>query len=61
MPANIVLAIGSEGRGIGPEIQVAAADRIGIPMAPGVDSLNVAVSVGIAVALLRQQASEGAQ
>jgi TrmH family RNA methyltransferase len=51
-PGNLVLAVGAEGPGLGEEAREAAARRLGIPLAQGVDSLNAAVAVGIAVACL---------
>jgi len=43
----IALALGNEGAGVSPELAVRAARRIGIPLAPGTESLNVAVAAGI--------------
>jgi TrmH family RNA methyltransferase len=43
----ILLVVGNEGAGVGPTIDAAADRRIGIKLAPGVDSLNVAVAAGI--------------
>ena len=47
-PRVAVLA-GAEGEGLGPEALAAAGNRARIPMAPGVDSLNVSVAVAIAL------------
>jgi len=47
-----VLAVGSEGRGASAPILAAARRRVSIPIAPGVESLNAAVAVGIAAAYL---------
>lgn len=47
-----VLAVGSEGRGASQAILAAAKVRVSIPIAPGVESLNAAVAVGIAAAYL---------
>ncbi|MBX7248837.1 MAG: RNA methyltransferase [Caulobacteraceae bacterium] len=44
--------LGAEGAGL-PAALIAAATPIGIPMAPGVDSLNVAVTAGIVLHHLR--------
>ncbi len=52
VPPNVVLGVGSEGRGAGPEAKAAAARTLAIPLAAGVDSLNAAVATGIAVAVL---------
>lgn len=51
-PRRPVLVVGSEGRGAGPAARAAAGRRLGLRLAPGVDSLNAAVAAGIAVALL---------
>lgn len=51
-PSDLVLALGSEGRGAGPAVRGAADRLVGIPLAAGVDSLNVAVAAGVAVAVL---------
>jgi len=54
LPDDLVLVVGSEGRGSGPEALAAATRRLGIPIEPAVDSLNAAVAAGIAVAALRR-------
>ncbi len=43
----ILLVVGNEGAGVGPVLDAAADRRIGIGLAPGVESLNVAVAAGI--------------
>jgi TrmH family RNA methyltransferase len=43
----IALALGNEGAGLSPELAARAARRVGIPLTPGVESLNVAVAAGI--------------
>lgn len=43
----IALVLGNEGAGVGPELEAAAGRRVAIPLAPGVESLNVAVAAGI--------------
>jgi TrmH family RNA methyltransferase len=43
----ILLVVGNEGAGVGPIVDAAADRRIGISLAPGVESLNVAVAAGI--------------
>jgi tRNA G18 (ribose-2'-O)-methylase SpoU len=47
--ARIALLAGSEGAGLTPEALAHADVRLRIPMAPGVDSLNVAMATGIAL------------
>ena len=49
---GVVLAVGSEGTGASAALRAAAARRVAIPIAAGVESLNAAVAVGIAVAVL---------
>ena len=51
---------GARGRGASPAVREAAARRIAIPIARGVESLNAAVAVGIAVAVLSRAASSPA-
>jgi len=43
----LALVLGNEGAGPGPELTAAAARRVAIPLAAGVESLNVAVAAGI--------------
>jgi RNA methyltransferase, TrmH family len=45
--APVALVVGNEGAGVGPTIDAAADRRIAIPLARGVESLNVAVAAGI--------------
>lgn len=47
--ARIALLVGSEGRGLGAAARAAADLTVRVRMVPGVDSLNVAVAVGIAL------------
>jgi tRNA G18 (ribose-2'-O)-methylase SpoU len=51
-PADVVLAVGSEGRGASAAVRARAARRVAIPLSARVESLNAAVAVGIAVAVL---------
>jgi TrmH family RNA methyltransferase len=44
---GVVLVVGNEGAGVGPSLEAAADRRIAIPLARGVESLNVAVAAGI--------------
>lgn len=47
-PIGVALLVGAEGRGLS-EVALAAADQVvTIPMAPGVDSLNVATAAAVA-------------
>ncbi|HYI62397.1 MAG TPA: RNA methyltransferase [Acidimicrobiales bacterium] len=45
---RVALVLGSEGPGLTPATEAACDVRAGIPLAPGVDSLNVGVAAGIA-------------
>jgi len=46
-PARLALAVGNEGAGLKPSVRDACAGLVALPMAPGVDSLNVAVAAAI--------------
>lgn len=43
----IAVIVGNEGAGIRPHLNAVAARRVAIPLAPGAESLNVAVAAGI--------------
>jgi TrmH family RNA methyltransferase len=43
----VALVVGNEGAGVSPSLDAAADRRIAIPLAPGAESLNVAVATGI--------------
>jgi RNA methyltransferase, TrmH family len=43
----VALVVGNEGAGVGPSVDAAADQRIAVPLARGVESLNVAVAAGI--------------
>jgi tRNA G18 (ribose-2'-O)-methylase SpoU len=47
-PKRAIL-VGAESEGLGPVARAAATRHVAIPMAPGVDSLNVATATGIAL------------
>jgi TrmH family RNA methyltransferase len=47
LKGDVAWLLGSEGRGIAPHLEVAAARRISIPMASGSESLNVAAAAAI--------------
>jgi tRNA G18 (ribose-2'-O)-methylase SpoU len=55
LPADqrLILMLGAEGEGLTPDAIAAADVSVCIPIASGVDSLNVVVAAGIALALLR--------
>lgn len=47
LPRRLALAVGNEGAGVSEAIASAARGRVAIPLATGVESLNVAVAAGI--------------
>ena len=53
---KLAIVLGSEGHGLGPEALAAADTLVSIPMAHGVDSLNVASACAVAVWALRPPA-----
>ena len=46
-PTRRVLVLGSEGGGFSAEVEAILTQRVGVPIAPNVESLNVAVAAGI--------------
>jgi tRNA G18 (ribose-2'-O)-methylase SpoU len=52
-PARVALLVGAEGPGLSPAAMEASDHRVRIPMAGGVDSVNVATAAAIALAALR--------
>lgn len=46
-PTAVALAVGNEGAGLSPEARTRCARLVGIPLGPGIESLNVAVAAGI--------------
>ena len=44
-----VLVIGSEGRGVSPEVRAVATHHLALPMRGGAESLNAAVAAGIMI------------
>jgi tRNA G18 (ribose-2'-O)-methylase SpoU len=52
-PGPVVLVVGNEGAGLSPEVAAGVPNRVAIRMAPGVESLNVAVAAGILLHALR--------
>lgn len=57
IPADLILAVGAEGPGLGAAARQAATRKVGIELAAGVDSLNAAVAVGIAAAHVARRTS----
>ncbi len=51
----VALLLGTEGHGLSPDWLSAASDVVVVPMAAGVDSLNVAAAAAIACYVLRKQ------
>lgn len=52
-PARVALAVGNEGAGLSPAVRAAAVELVALPMAQGVESLNVGVAAGILLFALR--------
>lgn len=52
-PPRLALALGNEGAGLGSDVRAACAHVVSLPLAAGVDSLNVAVAAGILLYELR--------
>ena len=46
-PVTVALAVGNEGAGLTAEARARCARLVGIPLSPGIESLNVAVAAGI--------------
>lgn len=55
-PSRLALAVGNEGQGLSAELRAACDAVVAIPMAPGAESLNVAVAAGILLHVLRPSA-----
>ena len=53
VPPRLALAVGNEGAGISEVLRASCARMVSLPMAPGAESLNVAVAAGIALFALR--------
>jgi tRNA G18 (ribose-2'-O)-methylase SpoU len=53
LPARLALLLGTEGRGLSAEALAAADLQVRIPMAPGMDSLNVAAAGAVALHALQ--------
>ena len=53
-PPRVALLLGTEGAGLSDHAAASVDHRVRIPMAPGVDSLNVATAAGIALYALSQ-------
>jgi tRNA G18 (ribose-2'-O)-methylase SpoU len=54
-PDRLALVVGSEGQGLTAAVEAIVDHRIRIPIAPGVDSLNLSVAAGIALHLLSRR------
>lgn len=52
-PLHLALAVSNEGAGLSEHVAARASQRVAIGMAPGVESLNVAVATGILLHALR--------
>ncbi len=51
--ARVAIVVGAEGRGLPPEVEAACTGRLTIPMAPGVESLNVSAAAAVLAFALR--------
>jgi tRNA G18 (ribose-2'-O)-methylase SpoU len=58
LPARLALLLGTEGRGLSPEALAAADLQVRIPMAPEMDSLNVAAAGAVALHWLSRMTSK---
>ena len=52
-PARLALAVGNEGAGLSAALRARCSEVVSLTMAPGVESLNVAVAAGITLYALR--------
>ena len=55
LPPRVAIALGNEGAGVSAQVAAAAAERVGIPIGEGAESLNVAVAAGILLFALRSR------
>ena len=53
LPAHMALVVSNEGAGLSAQVSAAVTSRVAIRMAPGIESLNVAVATGILLHALR--------
>ena len=53
LPPHLALVVSNEGAGLSEAVSAAVASRVAIRMAPGIESLNVAVAAGILLHSLR--------
>jgi len=52
-PTRLAIVVGNEGAGLSEALRALCSDVVSLPMAPGVESLNVAVAAGITLYALR--------
>ena len=52
-PSRLAIVVGNEGAGLSEALRALCSDVVSLPMAPGVESLNVAVAAGITLYALR--------
>lgn len=52
-PSRLAIAVGNEGAGLSEALRALCSNVVSLPMAPGVESLNVAVAAGITLYALR--------
>jgi TrmH family RNA methyltransferase len=53
----VLVLLGNEGAGLSPELTAEADTTVSIPLAPGVESLNVAVTAALLLYEIRRQQS----
>lgn len=58
LPRRLALIVSNEGAGLSAEASALVTKHVSIPMAPGVESLNVAVATGILLHALRPEATD---
>ncbi|MGV3707290.1 MAG: TrmH family RNA methyltransferase [Gemmatimonas sp.] len=58
LPERLALIVSNEGAGLSPDAAALATQRVAIAMAPGVESLNVAVATGILLHALQSPQSQ---
>jgi TrmH family RNA methyltransferase len=52
---HVAVALGNEGAGVSAQVASRASHCVGIPLAAGAESLNVAVTAGILLYMLRSR------
>lgn len=58
-PARVALVVGNEGSGLSDAVRARAARTVGLEIAAGVESLNVAVATGVFLYFIRKKRRDG--